>query len=103
MSDADLDLDLNAAFLTATAPERPELVAAIMGRVRRADRRRRTVILVSGLAGASIATAAIAATGALDPAALQAAARLASSGVAAGLLGAALIALAATRHVLREF
>ena len=106
MSDADLDLDLEAelgvAFLTPVSPERPELAAAIMRRVHRADRRRRTVILSSGLAGVAIAAAVIAATGALDPGALQAAARLAASGFSAGLLGAALIALAATRHALRE-
>ena len=86
MSDADLELDaeLGAAFLTAASPERPELAAAVMRRVHRADRRRRTVIMGSALAGVSIAAAAMAATGVLDPGTLRAAAGLASD---AGVLG----------------
>jgi len=104
MSDADLDLEaeLGAAFLTAASPERPELAAAIMRRVHRADRRRRTVIMASGLAGVTIAAAAMAATGVLDPGTLRAAASLASNGALIGLLGLGLIAFAATRHALRE-
>lgn len=104
MNDADLDLeaDLAAAFLTPVSPERPDLAAAIMRRVHRTDRRRRTVIVSSGLAGVAIAAAALAATGALDPGALRAAAGLASNGALIGLLGLGLIAFAATRHALRE-
>ena len=102
MTDADLEADLATAFLTPVTPERPELAAAVMKRVRRADRHRRAVILGSGLVGAGLATAAVAVLGVLDAASLRAAADLAYDPNVALGLGLALIALAVTRHALSD-
>lgn len=102
MTDVDLDADLAAAFQTPVTPERPELAAAVMNRVRRTDRHRRAVILGSGLVGAGLAAAAVAVLGVLDAASLRAAADLAYDPNVAMVLGLALIVLAATRHALSD-
>jgi len=100
--DADFEAHLANAYLTPAAAERPDLAAAIVSRVQRADRRRRAVIAISGLTGAAIATIAVATTGLVDPASLRAVVLLASSQAAVAALGLTLMSLAATRHAWHE-
>jgi hypothetical protein len=57
------DWDVAAAYLRPTAAERPDIAEAVMARLRRGDRRRRLVILGSGLVGMGVAVAAMAAAG----------------------------------------
>jgi hypothetical protein len=102
VTDEYLEADLAAAFLRPAGPVRPELAEAIMARVRRADRRRRAVILASGLVGAGIAAAAVGAAGLLDPQSFGEIVGWAQQETTAVVLGLALIALATARHALRD-
>jgi len=98
--DPERDLDLAAAYLRPTVAERPDIAAAVMARLRRAERRRRVVILGSGLVGVGVAVAAMAAVGLSAPALLGAFRPLEMDPQAVLVLGLAVIGAAVARRAL---